>query len=100
MSADTLVSNVKEFYTVKADRFVSFEAGNKEFLIVGHQFTKRSQGLLMVNANDTQQLTFTNVRVNERNNYLLGKSQLIYQKGIIVPYTRKREAGLVKITVE
>jgi hypothetical protein len=100
MSADTLVSNVKEFYTVKADRFVSFEAGYKEFLIVGHQFTKRSQGLLMVNANDTQQLTFTNVRVNERNNYLLGKSRLIYQKGVIVPYTRKREAGLVKITVE
>ncbi len=98
--ADTLLSNVKDFYTIKANDYVSFEAGNKEFLMVAQQFANRSRGLLMVNSNETQQLTFREVRVQDRNNYLLAKSQLIFQKGIIIPYSRKQEAGLVKITVE
>jgi hypothetical protein len=97
---DTLLSNIKDFYTVKADNYLNFEAGEKEYLIVAQSFAKRNKGLLMVNSNESQQLVFREIRVNDRNNYLLGKSQLIFKKGIIIPYTRKQEAGLVKITVE
>ena len=54
----------------------------------------------MVNTNDAGQLIYTDVRVLDRNSYLLPKAQIIPQKGIIIPYTRKLEAGLVKITME
>ncbi len=100
LAADTLFSNIKDFYTVKANDYVSFEAGDKEFLIVAQQYAKKSRGLLMINSDETKQLRFREVRVQDRNNYLLAKSQLIFQKGILLPYIRKQEAGLVKITVE
>jgi hypothetical protein len=40
LSLDTLVSNVKNTHTIKANEFVSFTARDKEYLIVAQQFTK------------------------------------------------------------
>ena len=100
ITSDSLVANTKDYYTIKADQFIRFAVNNKEYLLLGQQFVKKSKGLLMVNTNDAQQLIYTDLRVNDRNNYLLSKFQLIAQKYIIIPYTYKQEAGLIKITVE
>lgn len=97
---DSLVTNTKDAYTLNASQFVMFSAGNKEYLLVGQQFTKRSTGLLLVNSNEAGRLIYTDVRVNPRNGYLLSKAKAIPQQGIIIPYIQKREAGLIKITIE
>jgi hypothetical protein len=68
-------------------------------MLLGQQFVKKSRGLLMVNANDAQQLIYTDLKVSDRNDYLLSKSQVIAQEGIIIPYIHKLEAGLIKITI-
>jgi hypothetical protein len=100
ITSDSLVANTKDYYTIKADQFIHFAVNNKEYMLLGQQFVKKNKGLLMVNTNDQQQLIYTDLSVNGRNNYLLTKYQLIPQKGIIVPYVHKLEAGLIKITVE
>lgn len=100
ITSDSLVPNTKDSYTIKPDQFTRFPAGNKDYLLVGQLFSGKNKGLLMINANDTDQLTYTDVRVNDRNNYLLSKAKIIPQKGIIIPYTYKREIGLIKITIE
>jgi hypothetical protein len=99
-TSDSLVANTKDYYSIKADQFIRFAVNNKEYMLLGQQFVKRSKGLLMVNTNDQQQLIYTDLSVNSRNNYLLAKYQLIPHKGIIIPYVYKLEAGLIKITVE
>jgi hypothetical protein len=98
--SDSLVPNTKDYYTLKADQFIHFKVNQREYMLLGQQFAKRSRGLLMVNSNDKQQLIYRDVRVMHRNDYLLSKSQLIPQKGIIIPYLHKLEAGLIKITLE
>jgi hypothetical protein len=100
IASDSLIPNTKNSYTVKANQFARFNANDKEYLLVGQQFSRISKGLLMINTNDAHQLIYTDIRVNDRNNYLLSKSQTIPKKGIIIPYTNKREAGLIKIIVE
>ncbi len=100
IARDTILSNTSDARTVHADRYLNFEAANKEFLIFSQQFGKRRNGLLLVNADEQQQIIFTDLRVYDRNYYRLSKAQLIFKKGIIIPYTNGREAGLVKITVE
>ncbi len=69
-------------------------------MLVKQQFVKNSRGLLLVNTNDAGQLIYTDIRVMDRKDYLLTQAQMIPQKGIIIPFTRKLEAGLVKITME
>lgn len=96
---DSLVPNTKDSYTIKADQFIRFAVNSKEYMLLGQQFVKKSSGLLMVYANDTKQLMYTDLKVNDRNDYLLSKSQVIAQEGIIIPYTHKLEAGLIKITI-
>ncbi len=100
IAADSLMSNAKDSYTIKPDKFIRFAFNKKEYLMLEQQFVKKSRGLLLVNTNDTHQLLFTDLKVMDRNDYLLPKAQVIPQKGIIIPFTRKLEAGLVKITME
>ena len=97
---DSLVGNSKDSYTLKTNPYKRFEVNNKSYLLLKQEFVKNSRGLLMINANDKQQLTYTDLRVVGRNDYLLGKSQVIPGEGIIIPYIHKLEAGLVKITME
>lgn len=98
--SDSLVANTKDSYTLKADPFIHFKIGQKQYMFLGQQFARRSNGLFMVHANEENRLIYSDVRVMDRNNYLLSKSQLIPQKGVIIPYLYKLEAGLIKITME
>jgi hypothetical protein len=98
--SDSLVRNTKDSYTLKASPYKRFEVNNKQYMLVGQQFVKNSRGLLMINGNEKQQLTYTDLRVVDRNDYLLSKSQVVPGEGIIIPYIRKLEAGLVKVTME
>ena len=100
ITSDSLVPNTKNSYTIKPDQFIRFGAGNKEYLLVGQLFSGKNKGVLMINTNDTDQLIYSDVRVNDRNNYLLSKAKVIPDKGIIIPYTYKRELGLIKIMIE
>lgn len=95
---DSLVSNANDAYTIHAHNFVHFHAGKKQYMLVGQQFHLRSYGLLMVEPAG-KHLLFTNVRVNDRNNYLLLKARVVSQ-GVLIPYTHRSEAGLLRITIQ
>lgn len=98
-TSDSLMANNKNAHTVQPDNTVSFSANNKSYMLIGQRFYKKSNGLLMVNSNDANNLVYTDIRVNNRNEYLLLQSKII-PHGVIIPYTHRREAGLVKISVE
>jgi hypothetical protein len=97
---DSLISNTKDSYTIKPNQLAWFGIKNKEYLFVSQEFSRRKTGLLMVNTGNNQQLVYNYVKVYEKFNYLLSKARPIASEGIIVPYLHKREAGLLKISVE
>lgn len=97
---DSLVPNTKDWYTIKADQYTRFNVNGKDHLLVAQQFYNRKNGLLMVHADDKKQLQYAYVRVHEKYKYILPMMRKISDKSIIVPYLFRREAGLIKITVE
>jgi len=99
ITGDSLISNTKNSYTLKANQFTRFTVEHKEYVLMAQQFSTRKNGLLLVNTNANQQLVYNYVKVYEKFNYLLAKSRIIDSEGIIVPYLHKREAGLLKISV-
>ncbi len=94
---DSLVSNANDAYSIHAHNFLHFHAGEKQYMLVGQQFRQKSHGLLMVEPDD-KKLKFTNVRVYDRNDYLLSKARLV-PDGVLIPYRHRKEAGLVRITI-
>ncbi len=95
---DSLVSNSRSSYTIQTNKFARFHANDKEYMVVGQRFYTKNNGLLMV-SNEANNLIYTDIRVNDRNDYLLSKANIVPQ-GLLIPYTYKREAGLIKITIE
>ncbi|MFN8251863.1 MAG: hypothetical protein U0V75_08260 [Ferruginibacter sp.] len=100
ITSDTLVKNTKDSYTVKDDQSARFELGGKEYLLVAQQFFRRKNGLLLVSADDNNQLRYDFLRVNEKNKYIVTKSKNIPGEGIVIPYVRKREVGFIKIALK
>ena len=99
IASDSFISNKRDSYTVKANLFTRFAVNNKEYLLVGQLFSRRKNGLLLVNGGEDKKLIYHYVRVNEKFHYLLEKSRVIASQGLIMPYLHRREAGLLKITV-
>ena len=100
ISHDTLMKNNKNAYSVQPEQFCSFSVDKKNYLLLIQRFRRKGYGIMMVNSDDNGRLRFRDVRVNDQYNYFLSKAQIIPQKGIVIPYSYKREAGLIKITIE
>jgi hypothetical protein len=63
------------------------------------QFGSNRYGLLLINGNAEGELTATDIRVYDKYEYLLPQMQAVNNKYVLVPYTYKKELGLVKITL-
>lgn len=100
ITADSLIKNTKDWYTVKADNFARFEMNRKEYLLVAQQFYNRKNGLMLVNAVDENHLNYNYLKVNEKYNYLLPKAKILQGQGVLVPYVRRREVGFITITAK
>lgn len=97
---DSVVANNKKSSTLFSNEFTSFILGNKTYLLLDQLLFNRHRGLLMINEDDSHKLAYTDVRVSGKNVYLLPKARVVSNQYVIIPYTNKKEAGLIKITVE
>ncbi len=94
------VANTKDAYTIRPEQYTRFALNGKEYMMVGQQFRRKMNGLLLVAPGTDTKLVFTDVRVNERRQYVVSKTKVIAPNCIIMPYLHKREAGLMKIVFE
>lgn len=93
------IANNRDAYSLLSNKFARFTISGKEYMLAGQRFAANRNGLLMAYSNDGIKLEHTNVGVNFRNEYILSKCQPIGQNKIIIPYTHRRFAGLVQLTV-
>jgi hypothetical protein len=96
---DSLVRNNKNSYTIRADQFYRFTINDNDHMLLAQRFFKKANGLIMINSENAN-LVYTNIRANDRYNYLLQQSVPVVPKSIVIPYTFRKEAGLIKITID
>lgn len=97
---DSITLNDKSTYNLQPSQFANLVVHNKSYLFLGQQFGRNRQGVLMLNDNDKDELSATDIRVYDKYKYVLSQMQVVDDKYALMPYTYKRELGLVKIAVE
>lgn len=100
ISKDSLIANNKSNYNINPRDFVNIIMHGKSYLFLSQQFGGNRQGLLMVHTDDKGELMTKDIRVYEKHEYLLQQLQVVNNRSIILPYTYKRELGLVRITIQ
>ena len=99
ISSDTLFSNRNNAQTIEGSQFITFSMPDKYYMLIPKLFNRKRHGLLLI-SNEGDRLNYKDLIVNDGNDYLLNEAQQIPLKGVIIPYMYKREAGLLKITLD
>jgi hypothetical protein len=97
---DSLIANDQRVLDVQPRPFAQFSSKNKNYLILVQNFSSDRRGLLMLSKTASGELHTEDIRVFDKYQYLLSQSQAVGDSYFILPYTHKKEIGLVKITPE
>jgi hypothetical protein len=100
ISKDSVVANDDSKYNINPAAFANVVVQGKSYLFLMQQFGNNRQGLLMVYMDSNGELATKEIRVYEKHEYLLQQLQVVNNKSVILPYTYKRELGLVRITLQ
>lgn len=94
---DSIAPNDESFNSIHPRQFANVTLQNKSFLFLNQQFGSNRQGILMMYGTGNNELAAKDIRVYDKYDYLIQQMQPLNSKEVLVPYTHKREIGLVKI---
>jgi len=96
---DSVIVNNDPKRYIDPNNFGRFIIKNKSYLLMLQRFGKRN-GLMLVYTDDQNQVVTSDVRVLDKNEYILSQLQPVSDRYVILPYKNGREAGLLKIEIE
>jgi hypothetical protein len=97
---DSVLANNDKYNTVKVRSAANVVMNNKGYLIFNQTFRSKKQGLFLVGVNDNEELETSDIRVYDKFEYILSQLQNINREYCIIPFKRKSEIGLVKISMK
>lgn len=95
---DSLVKNEGNYYKIHPSPFANFTMHNKPYLLLIEEIVARKKGLVLVSPGEKVNFETTPLRVQSSYNFLLQYLQVVKDDYILVPYTNKKEMGLLKVT--
>lgn len=96
---DSLVQVDNKGFIIRPANFGKVQWGNKSYLIMEQQLPNKNTGLLLITA-ENKKLAMTDLNVYNRYNYVLSQLQLAGDGNCILPYTKNKEAGLMKLKLD
>ncbi len=97
---DSLVKNKGNYYKLHPSPYAQFMLQNIPYLVLTHEMASNKKGLAVFYPGSYDKLETILLNVYNPYNYLLHLLQPSGDKHFIVPFTDKREIGLMKILVE
>jgi hypothetical protein len=97
---DSLVKNKGNYYTLHPAPFAQFTLQGIPYLVLTHEIISNKKGLLALYPNEKDKLETIPLNVYNPYNYLLHLLQPTEDKGFIVPFTDKKEIGLLKVILD
>jgi hypothetical protein len=98
--ADSVVSETKDELGIQPSPAVQALVNNKASLFLIQNFSESRRRLLMIAAGGPGEFASTDINVYDKYEYLLEQLQAVSNNSVILPYTHKSEAGLVKISFD
>jgi hypothetical protein len=96
---DSLIKNKGSYYKIHPTPFAQFTLQDIPYLVLTHEIVSNKKGLLAFYPNENDKLETIPLNVYNPYNYLLHLLQPSGDKGFIVPFTDKKEIGLLKVTL-
>lgn len=95
---DSLVKNNGRYYNLHPWSHAQFVLQNKAYLLMVHELTAKRKGLILMYPSEHGEIESLPVRVHHQFNFML---QLVQTADdyFIVPFTHKKEIGLMKVTL-
>lgn len=94
---DSVVENKKSFDFIEPYSFAELPLHGKSCLLLVQNFSARHRGLLLMYVDAEGQLRNQDIPVMSKYTYHLSLAKAVEGDAVIVPYTHKKELGLVKI---
>ena len=95
---DSLVKNNGRYYNLHPWSHAQFVLQNKAYLLMVHELTAKRKGLILMYPTEQGEIESIPVRVHHQFNFILQLVQTA-DNYFIVPFTDKKEIGLMKVTL-
>ena len=97
---DSLIKNKGSYYKLHPSPHAQFSLKNIPYLLLVQELAANKKGLIMFYPNERNKLESVALNVYHPYNYLLSLAQPAGDNNFIVPYTDKKEIGLLKVTLD
>jgi hypothetical protein len=95
---DSLVKNNGRYYKLHPWSHAQFVLQNKAYLLMVHELTAKRKGLVLIYPTEHGDIESLPLRVHHQFNFLLPLAKTA-EDYFIVPFTNKKEMGLMKVTL-
>lgn len=96
---DSLVKNNGSYYKIHPSPYAQFILHNTPYLLLVQELAPKRKGLLLVYPNENGYFETVSIRAYNRFNFLLPLLQPVDDNYFIVPFTDKKDMGLMKVTL-
>ncbi|TWI85641.1 hypothetical protein IQ13_0804 [Lacibacter cauensis] len=96
---DSLIKNNGKSLKIDPLAYASFVLNDQPYLILKQNLTRKSKALILLTPNESNALQTIQIRSFDRYEYLLSLMQTVTGNAFIVPFTNKKEMGLMKVTL-
>lgn len=95
-----LLKPYKDASPLEGRHYINFSINETPYLLLAQNILRKKSGLALVHINDKKEITVTDTRASTQYEYLLELLKLADENHIIVPFSNKKEIGLLKINIK
>lgn len=96
---DSIVKNKGSYYRVYPAPYAQFVVQNTAYLLLTEELAAKKKGLLLVSPGENGEFAMQPLRVYDQFDFLLTLLQPAGDNAFIVPFSYKKEIGLMKVTL-
>lgn len=95
-----LLKPYKDASPLEGRHYINFSINETPYLLLAQNILRKKSGLALVHINDKKEIIITDTRASTQYEYLLEILKLVDENHIIVPFSNKKEIGLLKINIK
>lgn len=95
-----LLKPYKDVSPLEGRHYINFSIYDKPYLLLAQNILRKKSGLALVHINDKNEIILTDTRASTQYEYLLELLKQVDENHIIVPFSNKKEIGLLKINIK
>lgn len=95
-----LLKPFKDATPVQGRHYIPFTMNETPYLMLAQNILRKKNGLALVHINPKNEISLTDIRASTQYEYKLELLKVVDDQHIIVPFSNRKEIGLLKINIK